>query len=86
MVRSASPVSGDASTAAQGEEPLLVPAMGGSLPDYVFTKTLGLPAFGVRPVLDVGFLTSARRLALRPWYIVPYGLEDRACRYTGDGC
>lgn len=34
-------------TAAQGEEPLLVPAMGGSLPDYVFTKTLGIPAFGV---------------------------------------
>ncbi|MGI8857446.1 MAG: M20/M25/M40 family metallo-hydrolase [Thermomicrobiales bacterium] len=31
----------------QGEEPLLVPAMGGSLPDYVFTKTLGVPAFGV---------------------------------------
>jgi acetylornithine deacetylase/succinyl-diaminopimelate desuccinylase-like protein len=33
--------------AGQGEEPLLVPAMGGSLPDYVFTKTLGIPAFGV---------------------------------------
>ena len=32
--------------AAQGVEPLFVPAMGGSLPDYVFTKTLGLPAFG----------------------------------------
>lgn len=33
--------------AAQGADPLLVPAMGGSLPNYVFTKTLGLPAFGV---------------------------------------
>ena len=33
--------------AAQGIEPLLVPAMGGSLPDYVFTKTLGIPAFVV---------------------------------------
>lgn len=33
--------------AAQGEEPLIVPALGGSLPDYVFTKVLGLPAFGV---------------------------------------
>jgi acetylornithine deacetylase/succinyl-diaminopimelate desuccinylase-like protein len=33
--------------AAQGEEPLLVPALGGSLPDYVFTKVLGIPAFGV---------------------------------------
>jgi acetylornithine deacetylase/succinyl-diaminopimelate desuccinylase-like protein len=28
-------------------EPLLVPAIGGSLPDYVFTKLLGIPAFGV---------------------------------------
>lgn len=34
-------------TTAQGEEPLLVPAMGGSLPNYVFTRTLGIPAFGV---------------------------------------
>jgi len=33
--------------AAQGEEPLLVPALGGSLPEYVFTKTLGIPAFTV---------------------------------------
>jgi acetylornithine deacetylase/succinyl-diaminopimelate desuccinylase-like protein len=33
--------------AAQGEEPLIVPAMGGSLPNYVFTKTLGLPTFVV---------------------------------------
>ena len=34
-------------TAAQGEEPLLVPALGGSLPEYVFTKILGIPAFTV---------------------------------------
>jgi acetylornithine deacetylase/succinyl-diaminopimelate desuccinylase-like protein len=33
--------------AAQGVEPLLVPALGGSLPDYVFTKILGVPAFTV---------------------------------------
>jgi acetylornithine deacetylase/succinyl-diaminopimelate desuccinylase-like protein len=33
--------------AAQGEEPLLVPALGGSLPDYVFTKILGVPAVTV---------------------------------------
>ncbi|CAA9287616.1 MAG: Acetylornithine deacetylase/Succinyl-diaminopimelate desuccinylase and related deacylases [uncultured Chloroflexia bacterium] len=33
--------------AAQRAEPLLVPAMGGSLPDYVFTKVLGVPAFVV---------------------------------------
>lgn len=32
---------------AQGEPPLIAPAMGGSLPDYVFTRTLGIPAFGV---------------------------------------
>ncbi|MBW7881636.1 MAG: M20/M25/M40 family metallo-hydrolase [Caldilineaceae bacterium] len=31
--------------AGQSEEPLLIPAMGGSLPDYVFTKILGVPAF-----------------------------------------
>lgn len=30
----------------QGEEPLLIPSAGGSLPDYVFTKILGVPAFG----------------------------------------
>lgn len=33
--------------AAQGAEPLLVPSVGGSLPNYVFTKTLGIPAFSV---------------------------------------
>jgi acetylornithine deacetylase/succinyl-diaminopimelate desuccinylase-like protein len=32
---------------ARGEEPLLLPAMGGSLPEYVFTKTLGIPCLGV---------------------------------------
>ena len=37
----------DGITAAQGEAPLIVPALGGSLPDYVFTRVLGLPAFGV---------------------------------------
>ena len=33
--------------ATRREEPLIVPALGGSLPDYVFTKILGIPAFGV---------------------------------------
>jgi acetylornithine deacetylase/succinyl-diaminopimelate desuccinylase-like protein len=33
--------------AAQGVPPLLVPAKGASLPNYVFTKTLGMPVFGV---------------------------------------
>jgi acetylornithine deacetylase/succinyl-diaminopimelate desuccinylase-like protein len=32
---------------AQEEEPLLVPALGGSLPEYVFTRILGVPAFTV---------------------------------------
>jgi len=31
----------------EGEEPMLHPAMGGSLPEYAFTKTLGVPCFGV---------------------------------------
>jgi acetylornithine deacetylase/succinyl-diaminopimelate desuccinylase-like protein len=33
--------------AALGEEPLLVPPLGGSLPAYVFTSILGLPTFGM---------------------------------------
>jgi hypothetical protein len=32
---------------AQGETPLRVPAMGGSLPNYIFTKIIGIPAFVV---------------------------------------
>ena len=32
-------------TRAHGIDPLLYPVVGGSLPDYVFTKILGLPAF-----------------------------------------
>jgi acetylornithine deacetylase/succinyl-diaminopimelate desuccinylase-like protein len=35
----------EAIVAARGVEPLLYPVMGGSLPDYVFTKILGVPAF-----------------------------------------
>lgn len=31
----------------QGDAPLIVPAMGGSLPEYVFTRDLGIPTFGV---------------------------------------
>jgi len=34
-------------TIAQSARPLIVPALGGSLPDYVFTRDLGIPAFGV---------------------------------------
>lgn len=35
----------EAVKAARGVEPLLYPTVGGSLPDYVFTKILGKPAF-----------------------------------------
>lgn len=34
-----------AMTAAQGALPMLVPSAGGSLPNYVFTKILGVPAY-----------------------------------------
>ena len=37
----------EAIVTAQDVEPLLYPSMGGSLPDYVFTKILGIPAFVV---------------------------------------
>lgn len=40
------PLIQDALRVGQAEEPLLVPSAGGSLPDYVFTKILGVPAFG----------------------------------------
>ena len=33
--------------AARGVEPLLYPTVGGSLPDYAFTKILGIPSFVV---------------------------------------
>ena len=35
----------EAITEARGETPLVYPCAGGSLPDYVFTKILGIPAF-----------------------------------------
>lgn len=35
----------DAVQTARGVAPYLYPSVGGSLPDYVFTKTLGVPAF-----------------------------------------
>ena len=37
----------DAVRTARGIEPYLYPSAGGSLPDYVFTRTLGLPAFSI---------------------------------------
>lgn len=40
-----SPVLQGALRTAHGVDPIVIPCMGGSLPDYVFTKILGLPAF-----------------------------------------
>lgn len=37
----------EAVRATTGEEPMIMPAMGGSLPDYVFTGILGKPSIGV---------------------------------------
>ena len=37
----------DAIVEAQGEVPLLIPALGGTLPDYVFTQILGIPSFTI---------------------------------------
>jgi acetylornithine deacetylase/succinyl-diaminopimelate desuccinylase-like protein len=34
-------------TTVHGEAPILEPTAGGSLPNYVFTKVLQMPAFGV---------------------------------------
>jgi acetylornithine deacetylase/succinyl-diaminopimelate desuccinylase-like protein len=39
------PILRQAVLSAQGMEPVLYPCTGGSLPDYIFTKILGLPAF-----------------------------------------
>ncbi|WP_428928844.1 M20/M25/M40 family metallo-hydrolase [Marinibacterium sp. SX1] len=39
------PLLQDAIETARGEPPLVYPCVGGSLPDYVFTKILGVPAY-----------------------------------------
>jgi acetylornithine deacetylase/succinyl-diaminopimelate desuccinylase-like protein len=36
-----------AMTAVLGERPLLVPQLGGTIPDYVFTSVLGVPSLGI---------------------------------------
>jgi acetylornithine deacetylase/succinyl-diaminopimelate desuccinylase-like protein len=52
-----------------GEEPLIVPALGGSLPLYVFTGLLGLPCYGV-PLANVDEANHApnENLELRRFY------------------
>jgi acetylornithine deacetylase/succinyl-diaminopimelate desuccinylase-like protein len=42
----------DAVRAVTGDAPLLVPALGGTLPDYVWTKLLGVPSLGL-PIANI---------------------------------
>ncbi len=46
------PLIAEAVTAATGEAPLLIPAYGGTLPDYVWTAVLGKPSLGL-PIANV---------------------------------
>ena len=71
--------------AAQHAEPLIVPALGGSLPDYVFTKILGIPAFGV-PYANADESNHApnENLEIERFYM---GIKTGAAilAYLGDG-
>ena len=71
--------------AAQHAEPLIVPALGGSLPDYVFTKILGIPAFGV-PYANADESNHApnENLEIERFYM---GIKTGAAMlaYLGDG-
>jgi hypothetical protein len=55
--------------AAQGELPLLRPAMGGSLPNYVFTKTLGLHTFVV-PYANADEANHAPNENMEVWRVI----------------
>ena len=69
--------------AGRGEEPLLVPAMGGSLPDYVFTKILGVPAF-VTPYANADEANHAPNENLEVARFVD-GIKTGAALLTGLG-
>lgn len=58
-----------AMTLAQGETPLLVPSVGGSLPDYVFTKILGVPAF-VTPYANADEANHAPNENMEIWRFI----------------
>ncbi len=67
---------------AQGVEPLLVPAMGGSLPNYVFTKMLGLPAFTVpyANADEANHAPNEKQQLLRAMrHAPPFDTPDRGC-------
>ena len=55
-----------AMTAVQDQPPLLVPALGGSLPDYVFTRVLGVPSLGI-PFANVDEANHAPDENLEIW-------------------
>jgi acetylornithine deacetylase/succinyl-diaminopimelate desuccinylase-like protein len=65
---------------AQGEEPLLIPALGGSLPDYVFTKILGVPAFTV-PYANADEANHAPNENLELWRFI-MGIKTGAAMLT----
>ena len=65
---------------AQGEEPLLIPALGGSLPDYVFTKILGVPAFTV-PYANADEANHAPNENLALWRFI-MGIKTGAAMLT----
>jgi acetylornithine deacetylase/succinyl-diaminopimelate desuccinylase-like protein len=58
-----------AMTSVQGEAPLLVPALGGSLPDYVFTRILGVPSLGL-PFANVDEANHAPDENLELWRFI----------------
>jgi acetylornithine deacetylase/succinyl-diaminopimelate desuccinylase-like protein len=55
-----------AMTSVLGEPPLLVPSMGGSIPDYVFTRVLGVPSLGI-PFANVDEANHAPNENLEVW-------------------
>lgn len=65
---------------AQGIEPLFVPALGGSLPDYVFTKILGIPAFTI-PYANADEANHAPNENLELWRFIA-GIKTGAAMLT----
>ncbi|MCW5852084.1 MAG: M20/M25/M40 family metallo-hydrolase [Anaerolineae bacterium] len=66
--------------AAHGQDPLLIPALGGSLPDYVFTKILGIPAFLV-PYANADEANHAPNENLELWRFIA-GIKTGAAMLT----
>lgn len=62
------------------EPPLLIPSAGGSLPDYAFTKTLGIPAFVV-PYANADEANHAPNENMELWRFVA-GIKSGAAMLT----